>query len=107
MKTLIVGGAGFVGIAVALMGRGRPLGIVLSALLLGALQQGGSELALSFRQIDRDLVVVIQGLIILCAGAFEPAFRPLAVRLVGAGMRLEPRPRPRAGAAAGEGGAHG
>jgi len=76
-------GAGFVGIAVALMGRGRALGIVLSALLLGALQQGGSELALTYRQLDRDLVVVIQGLIILCTGALEPLFRALALRLLG------------------------
>ena len=39
------GGYGFVGIAVALMGRNHPVGIVLAALLFGALYQGGSELA--------------------------------------------------------------
>ena len=38
-------GYGFVGIAVALMGRNHPLGIVLAALLFGALHQGGAELA--------------------------------------------------------------
>ncbi len=39
------GGAGFVGIAVALMGRSHPVGIVLSAMLFGLLYQGGAELS--------------------------------------------------------------
>ena len=39
------GGAGYVGIAVALMGRNHPAGIVLAAILFGALYQGGSELS--------------------------------------------------------------
>jgi simple sugar transport system permease protein len=34
-------GAGFTGIAVALLGRGHPLGIVLAAVLFGTLQQAG------------------------------------------------------------------
>ena len=38
-------GYGFVGIAVALMGRNHPVGIVLAALLFGALYQGGAELS--------------------------------------------------------------
>ena len=40
-----VAGAGFVGIAVALMGRSHPVGIVLAAILFGVLYQGGAELA--------------------------------------------------------------
>jgi simple sugar transport system permease protein len=63
------GGAGFVGIAVALMGGNRPGGVVLAALLFGALAQGGSELAFEMPTIHRDLVVVIQGLVILFAAA--------------------------------------
>ena len=39
------GGAGFVGIAVALMGRNQPVGIVIAAILFGALAQGGSQLS--------------------------------------------------------------
>ena len=58
-------GYGFVGIAVALMGRSHPVGIVLAALLFGALQQGGAELAFEIPTITRDMVVVIQGLVIL------------------------------------------
>jgi general nucleoside transport system permease protein len=71
-----VQGAGFVGIAVALMGRNHPVGIVLAALLFGLLYQGGTELSFAKAHINRDMVVVIQGLIILFMGALEQAFRP-------------------------------
>lgn len=70
------GGFGFVGIAVALMGRNHPLGVCLAALLFGALYQGGAELAFEMRAISREMVVVIQGLIILFCGALENMFRP-------------------------------
>jgi len=69
------GGAGFVGIAVALMGRNHPVGIVLAAVLFGALYQGGSELSFDMPKLTRDMVVVIQGLIILVCGALEYALR--------------------------------
>ena len=71
-----VGGAGFVGIAVALMGRAHPFGIVLAALLFGVLYQGGAELAFDMPAISRDMIVVIQGLVILFAGALQDMFRP-------------------------------
>jgi simple sugar transport system permease protein len=70
------GGFGFVGIAVALMGRNHPLGIILASLLFGALYQGGSELSFDMPALSRDLVVVIQGLVILFSGALEHLFRP-------------------------------
>jgi simple sugar transport system permease protein len=69
-------GYGFAGIAVALMGRSHPLGIVLAALLFGALQQGGAELAFEIPTINREMVVVIQGLIILFSGALANLPRP-------------------------------
>ena len=47
-----VGGAGYVGIAVALMGRNHPVGIVLAAILFGALYQGGSELSFDMPEAD-------------------------------------------------------
>ncbi len=71
-----VQGAGFVGIAVALMGRSHPLGILFAALLFGLLYQGGTELSFANQNINRDMVVVIQGLVILFMGALEQAFRP-------------------------------
>jgi len=73
------GGAGFVGIAVSLMGRNHPLGILAAAVLFGALYQGGSQLAFDLPKVNRDMVVVIQGLVILFCGALENLFRaPLA-----------------------------
>jgi len=69
------GGAGYVGIAVALMGRNHPVGIVVAAVLFGALYQGGSELSFDMPKLTRDMVVVIQGLIILVCGALEQALR--------------------------------
>jgi general nucleoside transport system permease protein len=76
-----VQGAGFVGIAVALMGRNHPIGIVLAAMLFGLLYQGGTELSFAKTHINRDMVVVIQGLIILFMGALENAFRPYLTAL--------------------------
>jgi ABC-type uncharacterized transport system permease subunit len=71
-----VQGAGFVGIAVALMGRSHPVGIALAALLFGLLYQGGTELSFAKQNINRDMIVVIQGLVILFMGALEYTFRP-------------------------------
>lgn len=62
-------GFGFTGIAVALMGRGHPVGIVLASLLFGALYQGGTELSFTYGSLDRNMVLVLQGLIILFSGA--------------------------------------
>jgi general nucleoside transport system permease protein len=75
-----VEGAGFIGIAVALMGRNHPVGIVLAALLFGFLFQGGSELSL-WEGIPRELVVVIQGLVILLTGALDNMVRGPVERL--------------------------
>ena len=75
-------GYGYVGIAVALMGRGHPFGIVLAALLFGMLDQGGAELAFEKPKISRDMIVVIQGLVVLFAGALEGLFRQPLARLL-------------------------
>ena len=75
-------GFGFVGIAVALMGRAHPVGILLAAILFGMLYQGGAELAFDKPKISRDMIVVIQGLVVLFAGALEHVFRrPVATLL--------------------------
>jgi general nucleoside transport system permease protein len=71
-----VAGAGFVGIAVALMGRSHPAGIIPASILFGMLYQGGAELAFEMPNISRDMIVIIQGLVILFAGALEHMFRP-------------------------------
>ncbi|MBL9033606.1 MAG: ABC transporter permease [Rhodospirillaceae bacterium] len=76
-----VAGAGFTGIAVALMGRNHPVGIVLAALLFGALYQGGAELAFEIPTINRDMIVAMQGLVILFSGALAYMNRPWIARL--------------------------
>lgn len=67
-------GAGFIGIAVALMGRSHPVGVFLAAILFGFLYQGGAELAL-WTSIPRELIVVIQALVILFTGALDNMVR--------------------------------
>lgn len=69
-----VSGAGFIGIAVALMGRNHPVGVLLAAILFGILYQGGAELALSTK-IPREMVVVIQALVIMFTGALDNMVR--------------------------------
>ena len=81
LQVEFVGGAGFVGIAVSLMGRNHPIGIVLASILFGVLYQGGAELSFDMPNITRDMIVVIQGLVILFAGALEYLFRPAIVRV--------------------------
>ena len=61
-------GYGFTGIAVALMGRNHPVGVIMASLLFGALFQGGAELDFEFESITRDMVLLIQGLVILFSG---------------------------------------
>jgi simple sugar transport system permease protein len=75
-----VGGAGFAGIAVSLIGRNHPLGVVLAALLFGALYQGGSELAFEIPGFSRDTVFMLQGLIVLFAGAMSRLAAPALAR---------------------------
>ena len=81
LQVEFVGGAGFVGIAVSLMGRSHPLGIIFSALLFGILYQGGADLSFEMPNITREMIVVIQGLVILFAGALEYMYRPAVVRI--------------------------
>ena len=69
-------GFGFVGIAVAFMGRHHPFGIFLAAILFGALKQGGSELDFEMPAINSDMIVYIQGLVIVFCGSLEYMLRP-------------------------------
>lgn len=81
LQVEFVGGAGFVGIAVSLMGRSHPVGIVLASILFGMLYQGGNWVSFEMPNITRDMIVVIQGLVILFAGALEYMFRPAIVKI--------------------------
>jgi general nucleoside transport system permease protein len=85
-----VAGAGFTGIAVALMGRNHPLGIVLASLLFGMIYQGGAEVAFEVKNFTKDMVVMLQGFIVLFSGAMAYATAPLVAR---AYHLLAPKPR--------------
>jgi ABC-type uncharacterized transport system permease subunit len=65
---------GFFGIAVALLGRNHPVGVLLSALLFGMLIRGGIFVDAFTNNITKDLVDVLQGVIILFVAA-EAFFR--------------------------------
>jgi simple sugar transport system permease protein len=77
-----VAGAGFTGIAVSLMGRNHPVGIILASLLFGVLYQGGVEVAFELPGFSREMVVTAQGLIVLFAGAMSTVSAPMFVRLL-------------------------
>jgi simple sugar transport system permease protein len=75
-------GAGFGGVAVAMLGRGRVSGLILSALFFGTMQQGG--LALN-AFVPKELMDLLQGVVIIAvaladarlrAAAFAPIRRP-------------------------------
>ena len=85
-------GAGFIGIAVALMGRSHPLGVFLAAILFGFLYQGGAELAL-WTTIPRELIVVIQALVILFTGALDNMVR-MPLEKIFLGIRAARGPKP-------------
>ena len=79
-----VSGTGFTGIAVALMGRNHPLGIVLASLLFGALFQGGAEVSFEVKGFSRDMVVMLQGFIVLFSGAMAYVLAPWVTSAIGA-----------------------
>lgn len=56
---------GFIGIAVALMARNHPIGLIASAFLMGALHKGASDLDFETNTITRDFSKIIQGIVIL------------------------------------------
>lgn len=68
-------GIGFDAIAVALLGRSHPVGVLVAGLLFGALQAGGRQMQVS-AGVSLDLISIIQALIIIFIAA------PVLVRMV-------------------------
>lgn len=64
----IAGSLGFDAITVALLGKSRPLGVVLSGLLFGALKAGGVAMA-GQTHLPVDIVLVVQSVIVLLVAA--------------------------------------
>jgi simple sugar transport system permease protein len=69
---------GFVGIAVALLARNNPLGVILSAMLFGLLLKGTGDLDIETEYITRDFSRILQAIIILSISvvSFMPDFLP-------------------------------
>ncbi len=70
-------GIGFMGIAVALLGRNHPLGVVLAALLFGTLSQGG--LAIN-ALVPKEIVEILQAVIILAVVMASSEVRRVLLR---------------------------
>jgi simple sugar transport system permease protein len=62
-------GYGFMGIAVALLGRNQPVGVVAAALLFGALHKGAADLDLETEHVTREVSLILQALVILSVSA--------------------------------------
>ena len=71
------GGAGFIGIAVALLGRNSPVGVLVAALFFGALSYGGLVVN---QRVPRELVEVLEALVILFAISARPLLERVARR---------------------------
>jgi simple sugar transport system permease protein len=78
---------GFDGITVALLGRAKPGGVVLAGLLFGALNAGGTTMAVS-TPVPVDIVQVIEGLIVLFVAA-PPLIRAIYRLRTTAGFGME------------------
>ena len=65
-------GAGFVGIAVAIVGRNHPVGVVLAALVFATMSQGG--LAVN-AVVPKQIVDVLQAVVIIAVAASVPEVR--------------------------------
>ena len=68
------GGAGFLGIAVAIVGRTHPAGVVLAALLFATISQGG--LAVN-ALVPKEFVDVLQAVVIIAVASSVPEVRQL------------------------------
>ena len=66
------GGAGFLGIAVALVGRNNPFGVLLAALFFATLSQGGLAI---HALVPKQMVEVLEGIVILAVAVSVPEVR--------------------------------
>jgi simple sugar transport system permease protein len=70
---------GFAGITVALLGRAHPVGILLAAILLGAMRAGAPAMQITAK-IPIEIIDVIQGLILLFLAAETVVRRLVRIR---------------------------
>jgi simple sugar transport system permease protein len=73
-------GYGFTAIAVGLVGRNHPIAIIVSGILFGMLNAGAGDMQKA--GVSKEIVSVLQGLIILAVAAFEVAGRIPGLRKI-------------------------
>ncbi|MSO55643.1 MAG: ABC transporter permease [Acidobacteria bacterium] len=81
---------GFTGIAVALLGRNHPVGVVCAALLFGALMRGGIPVDAFTEYVTKDIVQILQATIILFVAAdafFRGPFAKLGLTKESKGLK--------------------
>lgn len=93
LKNGFPAGAGFVGIAVALMGRNHPIGIIFAAFLFGAMQQGGFELRFNMDGVSNYVVSMLMGLVIFFSGALANQFTPIFMKSKNIAPPKEEKPK--------------
>lgn len=88
---------GFDGIAVALLGRNHPVGIAFGALLFGFMER--ASLILDFHEVPREIVTIIQGIVLLAVVIiYEIISRYVTRRTVAAAARATQEERAEAAA---------
>jgi ABC-type uncharacterized transport system permease subunit len=65
------GEVGFWGIAVALLGRNHPVGVLFAALFFAVLQRGGIFVDIETQFVSKDLVEVLQAIVILFVASLQ------------------------------------
>lgn len=65
------GEVGFWGIAVALLGRNHPVGVFFAALFFAVLQRGGIFVDIETKYVSKDLVEVLQAIVILFVASLQ------------------------------------
>ncbi len=70
-------GLGLMGIAVALLGRNHPFGVIISAFLFGILSQGGFAIN---AVVPKELVDILQAIVIICVVASTQEVRKMLLK---------------------------
>lgn len=77
-KSGLMASYGFDGMAVALLGKNNPFGVILAAILFGALRVGGNAMQFN-TEIPSQIIIIIQAIIIILI-AGENMFKTLLTK---------------------------
>ena len=63
-----MGDFGFTGIAVSLLGKNNPIGIIFASIFYASLEIGGQTLQIDYK-LDKEIVYIMQALIVILVAA--------------------------------------